>query len=187
MASRDRLSPEGAKPERPASFTTFTWYTDEIPDEDAPKTPPPPYRPASEYGTESTREPTTSSIPPAQQVILRTPSTYPKEDAKDWLCFSIFNMLLCCLPLGLIAIIKSLDVRARNAGEDYKGAHRMSKSAWQWNIASLIAGIAMYVIVIIIMVCFFLVGPGGGKTLKAAKSGTIDVIGGNDDGDYSWG
>ncbi len=62
----------------------------------------------------------------------------------------------------------------------------MSKSAWQWNIASLIIGIAMYVIVLIIMLAFFLVGPGGGKNLGAGRGGgTIDV-GDYDDGEYSW-
>ncbi|XP_033638926.1 cell death-inducing p53-target protein 1 homolog [Asterias rubens] len=90
---------------------------------------------------------------PQHTAMVRTTQVEPN----DYLCFSIFVMLLCCLPFGIIALIKSMDVRSLVAVRDFNAAARASKSAKNWNVAGLVSGLMIYIFTVIIMIIWFVV------------------------------
>ena len=52
---------------------------------------------------------------PGQVVIVRTAQgTQPN----DYLMFAIFVTLCCCLPCGIVAIVKATEVRLQQGGEN---------------------------------------------------------------------
>lgn len=65
------------------------------------------------------------------------------------LVWSILATLFCCLPFGVVAIIKSAEVNSKwNAG-DVAGANQSAAEAGKWIKWSVIAGILVYVVVVI--------------------------------------
>ncbi|KAG5283913.1 hypothetical protein AALO_G00020930 [Alosa alosa] len=63
--------------------------------------------------------------------------------------FSIFNTLCCCLPLGIAAIVYSCRVDNANAMGDGARALESSRTAKNLNIAGLIIGIILIIILIV--------------------------------------
>lgn len=53
---------------------------------------------------------------------------------------AIFTMLCCCMPLGIVALIKAQEVNNNYLRGDYEGAQNASTSAFNWGIAALILG-----------------------------------------------
>ena len=51
----------------------------------------------------------------------------------DYLGFSIFNLLCCCLCIGIFALMKSLAVRSANNVGDVETAKRESQAALRLN------------------------------------------------------
>lgn len=72
-------------------------------------------------------------LPPAQQ-----PSSH--------LVFAILTTLFCCLPLGIVSIVKASQVSGLWAQGNYAGAQAASDSARKWAMWSAILGIAAIVI-----------------------------------------
>ncbi|XP_072182116.1 uncharacterized protein [Diadema setosum] len=90
---------------------------------------------------------------PQTTVIVRQAQAQPN----DYLAFAIFVTICCCLPLGIVAIIKSMDVRSRYTAGDMNGALEASRSAKNWSVAGLVIGIILEVIAIIIIIVYFVV------------------------------
>lgn len=65
---------------------------------------------------------------------------------KTWLVESILITLFCCLPLGIVSIIKAASVSSLYSSGDYSGAAEASKQAGKWVKWGVIAGIILYVI-----------------------------------------
>ncbi|HHT92498.1 MAG TPA: CD225/dispanin family protein [Clostridiaceae bacterium] len=59
---------------------------------------------------------------------------------ENYLVFSILVTLLCCLPLGIAAIIKSSQVDKELAIGNYEGALAASKQAKTFNLIGVISG-----------------------------------------------
>ncbi|XP_067930257.1 proline-rich transmembrane protein 1-like [Watersipora subatra] len=78
---------------------------------------------------------------PQQLVVI---PTQPGVHQPDHLPFSIFNMLCCCFCIGIVALIKSFDVRSANAVGDFERAKRSSEAALRLNKIAL--GIGMVII-----------------------------------------
>ncbi|MDP4178430.1 MAG: CD225/dispanin family protein [Bacillota bacterium] len=72
------------------------------------------------------------------------------ENVPNYLVFSILVTILCCLPLGIAAIVFSSQVDGKLRSGDYYGALDSSKKAKTFCIISLISGIVVGIIYIIL-------------------------------------
>lgn len=68
------------------------------------------------------------------------PNFYP-PCPPSYLVWSILSIFLCCLPLGIVAVIFSSKVRPAYERGDYAGAQRASNAAMWWLIASIVIGL----------------------------------------------
>ncbi|KAJ8049450.1 Proline-rich transmembrane protein 1 [Holothuria leucospilota] len=92
--------------------------------------------------------------PVQSQAIVRVNNRTPYT--KDYFCLALFVTLCCCFPFGLVALVKSNEVKTRAAYGDQQGALEASESAKMWSYAGLIFGLVAYANVIavqIILVC----------------------------------
>ncbi|KAI5608351.1 dispanin subfamily A member 2b-like, partial [Silurus asotus] len=72
--------------------------------------------------------------------------------APTYLAWSIFNTICCCLPLGIIAIVFSCRTDTANTIGDATRANAHSQTAKKLNIAALVIGILLIIIVIVLNV-----------------------------------
>ena len=73
---------------------------------------------------------------------------------KSWLVESILVTLFCCLPLGIVGIIKASSVTSLYSAGNYAGAEQASKDAGRWTKIGFLCGaigIILYVIFIVII------------------------------------
>lgn len=73
----------------------------------------------------------------------------------NYLVWAILSTVLCCLPLGIVSIIKSTEVNSKWEKGDVEGAMKSSKDAKKWAIWGAIIGVAAYVIGSILYFLFF--------------------------------
>ncbi|XP_064406231.1 proline-rich transmembrane protein 1-like [Halichondria panicea] len=81
----------------------------------------------------------------AQQAVASPGGVPPK----DYLMMSIVTLLFCCWPIGIIALLKSIEVRDAVARGDYAAAQTASKSAYKLNRLAIIVGIVLIVFVVL--------------------------------------
>ncbi|XP_051721060.1 synapse differentiation-inducing gene protein 1-like [Ctenopharyngodon idella] len=77
--------------------------------------------------------------------LTNIPLAYPLP---DYLCYSIFTMLCCCLPLGIVALIYSINTRNANMSGQQQIAENNSKMALTVNHIALGIGLALFVVYI---------------------------------------
>lgn len=63
------------------------------------------------------------------------------EEVPNHLVMAILVTLLCCLPLGIVAIVNAAQVNGKLAAGDFAGARRASRSAKLWSLWSLGVGL----------------------------------------------
>ncbi|KAM9436184.1 interferon-induced transmembrane protein 3 [Clarias gariepinus] len=85
-----------------------------------------------------------------QPTILVT-SVTPVSHVPDYLGYSIFTLLCCCLPLGIAALIYSINTRDANMTGNTDLALKNSKMSRLLNNIALGIGIAFIVLYIIIV------------------------------------
>lgn len=68
----------------------------------------------------------------------------PKPDSN--LVWGILATILCCLPLGIVSIVKASKVDSLWAQGNFAGAQAASEDAKKWAIYSAIAGIVFGVL-----------------------------------------
>ncbi|XP_069460935.1 proline rich transmembrane protein 1B-like [Ambystoma mexicanum] len=91
---------------------------------------------------------------PHQPTVLLAPI---QAQEKDYLGYSIFTMLCCCLPIGIAALIYSVHTRDANHRGDFIVAHQNSRTALTLNNVALGLGIFIaiawiaYVISVIVL------------------------------------
>lgn len=96
--------------------------------------------------TESPAEPPTVVIEPAPQPVVATgwtqtvPRHIPKEP-ESYLLWAILSTILCCIPVGIVAIVMSSRVSARYVRGDYDGACRASRAAELWIMVTVVVGL----------------------------------------------
>ena len=96
-------------------------------DAGSPPPPPPPY--GSDGGGYAAPPPVpTVAVPPGG----------PPDNKLVW---SILVTLFCCLPFGIVAIIKSAEVNSKWADGDVAGANQSAADAGKWIKWSVIVGI----------------------------------------------
>lgn len=77
------------------------------------------------------------------------PTTPPDNN----LVWAILCTILCCLPLGIVAIIKSSNVNTLWAQGNYEAAQKAADDAKKyaiWGAAIALIGIVLYVLIIVI-------------------------------------
>jgi hypothetical protein len=82
--------------------------------------------------------PPPGNYPPPQQPQGAQPSTH--------LVFAILVTLFCCLPFGIVSIVKASQVNGLWAQGQYAEAQASSDAAKKWAMWGLIAGIVVFVI-----------------------------------------
>ncbi|XP_064406229.1 proline-rich transmembrane protein 1-like [Halichondria panicea] len=73
------------------------------------------------------------------QQAIAPPSGVPRPP-NDYLVMSIMTLLFCFWPLGIVALLKSIEARGAVARGDYTAAQTASKSALQLNRLAIIIG-----------------------------------------------
>ncbi|XP_061572331.1 proline-rich transmembrane protein 1-like [Cololabis saira] len=94
---------------------------------------------------------------PPQSAVTVQPTVYvtqsPLENpVDDYMCYSIFTMLCCCLPLGIAALIHSISAREANYTGNQLAAERNSRMARTLNHVALGLGIGALVLMIVYVV-----------------------------------
>ncbi|XP_041426009.1 proline rich transmembrane protein 1B-like [Xenopus laevis] len=106
-----------------------------------------------------TRDDNVKSLPP-YSVLPETSltvgdTTPPVENIKDYLVASIMNILCCCLPIGVAALVYSIQTREAVARRDTASAKRASQNALHMNVAAFAVGIFFVTLMIIYYVIRF--------------------------------
>lgn len=73
----------------------------------------------------------------------------------NYLIPAILSTVLCCVPLGVVSIIFAAQVNSKLAAGDMQGALESSKKAKMFTFIAIGAGLAVWVIVVILWVFVF--------------------------------
>lgn len=77
----------------------------------------------------------------AQQQVPQLPQQPGGECPPTNMVWAIITTLMCCTPVGAVAIYYALKVKKKYAMGDYEGAQRASETGAWWCIASIILNI----------------------------------------------
>lgn len=79
----------------------------------------------------------------------------PKRDIPNYLVHAILATLFCCLPLGIVAIIKASSVNNFVAEGNYRAAEKASAEAKKFVNLSVILGLVVGVIYFVLNIFVF--------------------------------
>jgi len=77
------------------------------------------------------------------------PAGGPPDNKLVW---SILVTLFCCLPFGIVAIIKSAEVNSKWSAGDVAGANQSAADAGKWIKWSVIAGVLVALLYLVFVV-----------------------------------
>lgn len=72
----------------------------------------------------------------------------------NYLVWAVLSTVLCCMPLGIVSIIKSSDVNKKWAMGDYEGAQKASRDAKKYAIYGAVSGVVVLIIYFILAIVF---------------------------------
>lgn len=90
--------------------------------------------------------------------VTMNPNSQPQQKPDNYLVWAILSTLLCCLPLGAVAIVKSTKVDNLWLSGNHAEAIEASKQAKLWSIISAGVGLGGSVIYLIIMMIVAIFG-----------------------------
>ncbi len=70
----------------------------------------------------------------------------PMPCPDNYLVWAILLTICCCVPFGIVAIVKAASVNDKYRSGDYDGALRASQDAKKWCLIGLIAGVLFYIV-----------------------------------------
>ena len=70
---------------------------------------------------------------------------------ESYLVWAILSTVLCCLPIGIVAIIKSTNVSKEFMAGNYEAAEKASQDAKKWSIISAACGLIFGFIYFVLM------------------------------------
>lgn len=79
---------------------------------------------------------------------MQNPNTCPNT----YLVFAILVTIFCCLPFGIVGIVKASNVSKAFISGDYVGAELASKQAKTWSIVGLCCGLLVYIAYIVFLI-----------------------------------
>lgn len=82
-----------------------------------------------------------------QQPQFQQPGGTPPD---NYLVWAILTTILCCLPFGIVSIVKSTQVNTKWMTGDYAGAQQASKDAKKWAIISAIGAVVFWILYVVI-------------------------------------
>lgn len=92
----------------------------------------------------------TQPPPPPPGGYPPPPQGYPPQpqgaQPNTHLAFAILTTVFCCLPLGIVSIVKASQVNGLWAQGRYAEAQASSSAAKKWATWSLVLGIAVFVV-----------------------------------------
>lgn len=100
-------------------------------------------------------------VQPVQQPQYGYMQAPPMPDT--WMAPAILATIFCCLPFGIVAIVKASQVSSSYSAGDYDGAESASKSAKRWTIISALSCVAVIVIYLLVLLVLVLVGASAGN------------------------
>lgn len=80
------------------------------------------------------------------RVLPRPQFGPPPENNLVW---GILTTILCCLPLGVVSIIKASQVNSLWAQGQFDAARRAADDAKKWAIWSVVASVAVWVVIVV--------------------------------------
>ncbi|XP_030848538.1 proline-rich transmembrane protein 1 [Strongylocentrotus purpuratus] len=101
------------------------------------------YAPQQQPGTYAP-QPQVVQVPIQQNIVHVSPMKMPN----DYFALALVT-LCCCLPFGIVALIKSTEVRNRSAVGDYHGAAVSSLEAKRWSRIGIMFGIISGLVTIV--------------------------------------
>ncbi|XP_020667541.1 proline rich transmembrane protein 1B [Pogona vitticeps] len=128
---------------------------------------PPPYSEKQPYGGPEPAAPmvgygATPAMPPLYQPgpVLQPPQSVfvtpvQPSNEPDYLAYSIFTMLCCCLPLGIASLVYSIQTREANHMGNRAAAQRNSRMARILAHTALGVGLAFTVLYIVFVVVIY--------------------------------
>jgi hypothetical protein len=81
----------------------------------------------------------------------------PQTPPDNHLVAAILTTIFCCLPLGIVSIVKSSQVNQKWQVGDYQGAMEASEEAKTWWKRALIFGLIAEVLIVVAYVLFFVI------------------------------
>ena len=72
----------------------------------------------------------------------------------NYMALAILTTIFCCLPFGIVSIVKASKVNSLYMMKQYDLAMQASADAKKWGMISLICGIVLYVINVAIYLIF---------------------------------
>lgn len=94
----------------------------------------------------------------AYSPVSELPTAIVPPCPPTYLALSIIVTVLCCLPFGIVGIVKSSNVSKEYAAGNYARAKDASKQAKTWSIIGLCCGLFWIILYIILLACGFMVG-----------------------------
>lgn len=89
--------------------------------------------------------PPTPQSAPQPQYAPGSPAAMP-PCPPSYLAWAIIVTILCCVPFGIVAIVKSAAVNSAYQNGDYDSALRNSKQAQTWILVSVVTGLVASVL-----------------------------------------
>ena len=83
-------------------------------------------------------------------------STPQKPD--NYLVWAILSTLLCCLPFGIVAIIKATQVDTYWANGSYDEAYAAADSVKKWTIAGAVSSLVFVVLYLLLILAGVAIG-----------------------------
>lgn len=79
----------------------------------------------------------------------------PTNPPDNNLVWAILSTVLCCMPLGIVAIIKSSNVNTLWAQGNYEGAQKAANDAKKFSIWAAVVQVILIALIIIFYVVIF--------------------------------
>lgn len=90
-----------------------------------------------------------------------------------YLVFAIISTLLCCLPLGIVAIVYASKINSLQRSGDYAGAQNAAKKAKMFTIIGTVAALVVSIFYIIFAV---VIGIGDSDTSDSSVSNVVENV-----------
>ncbi|XP_003727604.1 proline-rich transmembrane protein 1 [Strongylocentrotus purpuratus] len=121
--------------QQPSHSQQAAQFPQQHPGTDVPQSQPGTYAPQQHPGTD-VPQPQEFQAPIQQNIVHVSTGIAPN----DYFGLALCVTLCCCLPFGIVALIKSNQVRNRSAEGDYHGAAIASLEAKRWSSIGLLLG-----------------------------------------------